>query len=280
MGVVLCLLAALAAGTGFRTVAIGGEQTPTYSEASIVNAASNVAGALAPNTFATIYGTNLSYATRVIAPEDIRGGRLPVELGGVHVTVGGVPAVLYYVSPGQVNLLIPSMSVVRFPEANVLLSVDGKSGPAVRVKLQDAAPALFQWEGDTVVATRPDWSLINAAAPARPGDYVILFATGLGETEPEAVWGQAPQAAAPLRRMKEFSLMVGNAPLEADRVLYAGAAPGFAGLYQINLKLPDKLADDPEIRIALGGQISPAGLRLPVRGSAAPAAQPRPAGAR
>jgi uncharacterized protein (TIGR03437 family) len=260
-----CSLAVLAASASLG--ADGARQAPTYSAASIVNAASNAVGELAPNTVAIIYGTNLSYDTAAASGNAVR------ELAGVQVTVGYVSAVLYYVSPGQVNLVIPNM--LRGSEADLVLSLNAKAGPTVRIALREVAPALFQWEGNTVVATRPDWTPVNASAPARPGDYVILFATGLGETTPEAIWGQAPQAAAPLKRLSEFRVLLDGAPVDAGRngsIAYAGVAPGFAGLYQINLKLPGSLGNDPEIRIALGSQISPAGLRLPVR--AAAGAQP------
>src|SRR5437763_1147710 len=80
---------------------------PSYSLASIVNAASNIPGNLAPNTLATIYGANLSYSTRGISSSDIRAGALPVVLDGVRVYVGYAPAPLYYVSPTQINFLIP-----------------------------------------------------------------------------------------------------------------------------------------------------------------------------
>jgi uncharacterized protein (TIGR03437 family) len=276
MGAAWCLAVVLAAATLLRAEGGGSRQAPTYSVASIVNAASNAVGALAPNTFATIYGSNLSYATRAMAPEDISGGRLPTELGGVRVVIDTIPAVIYYVSPGQINLLIPSM--LRRPEAELSVILDSKAGPAVSIKLLDVAPTLFQWGAGTVVATRADWTAITATTPALPGENVILFATGLGETTPEAVWGQVLLAAAWLKRLGEFQVLLGGTPAAAGSVLYAGVAPGFAGLYQINLKLPDKLADDPEIRIALGSQTSPAGLRLPVR--AAAGAQPATLGAR
>jgi len=265
MGAALYMVAGLAGGLSLGAEETARRQAPTYTAASIVNAASNATGALAPYTFATIYGTDLSYSTRAIAPEDLRSGRLPTELGGVRVNIGNTLAALFYVSPGQINLLIPTTKVMNWPQVEIQIVIDGKVGPAVAMKLLEAAPALFQWGPTTVVATRPDWTHINAAAPARPGEIVILFATGLGETNPEAIWLQAPPAAAPLKRMSEFGVILDNTLLEREQVLYAGAAPGFAGLYQINLKLPDKLVDDPEIRIALGGQISPAGLRLPVR---------------
>jgi uncharacterized protein (TIGR03437 family) len=271
MGAALYIVAVLAGEFSLWADETARRQAPTYTAASIVNAASNAAGALAPYTFATIYGTDLSYSTRAIASEDIRSGRLPTELGGVRVNIGNQLAAIYYVSPGQINLLIPTTKVMNWPQVEILIVIDGKVGPAVAMKLLEAAPALFQWGPTTVVATRPDWTHITAAAPARPGDIVILFATGLGETKPPTIWLQAPSGEAPLERMSEFGVILDSALLEREKVLYAGAAPRFAGLYQINLKLPDKLVDDPEIRIAVGGQISPAGLRLPVR-----AAGPQP----
>jgi uncharacterized protein (TIGR03437 family) len=253
----------------------GSRQAPTYSAASIVNAASNAVGELAPYTFATIYGVNLAYSTHAMSVEDVRGGKLPTELASVRVLIDAVPAILYYVSPGQINLLIPNM--LRRPETELQVTLEGKAGPTVKIALLEAAPALFQWEGNTVVATHPDWTPITAATPARPGDWVILFGTGLGETVPETVWGQVPQMAAPLKRLSEFQVLLAGTAVEAGRIAYAGVAPGFAGLYQINLRLPESLGNDPEIRIALGNQISPAGLRLPVRGPESPAASAQPA---
>src|SRR5882757_1529073 len=53
---------------------------PSYSAASIVNAADSLAGPLAPNTIATIYGTGLAYGTKWLTADDIRAGLLPTVL--------------------------------------------------------------------------------------------------------------------------------------------------------------------------------------------------------
>ena len=82
--------------------------TPFYSGSSIVNAATNTAGWFSPNAFATVYGANLSDSTRALRAQDIAGGALPTTFGGVRVFVAGMAASLYYVSPGQVNFLMPS----------------------------------------------------------------------------------------------------------------------------------------------------------------------------
>jgi uncharacterized protein (TIGR03437 family) len=60
-------------------------------------------------------------------------------------------------------------------------------------------------------------------------------------------------------------VVLGGVPVEPGRIAYVGVMPGYAGLYQINLKLPENVESDPEIRIGLAGQISRTGLRLPVR---------------
>ena len=259
----VCLLATLAFGFRFWAEDSRRHVAPSYSAAGVVNAASNVVGDLAPNTFATIYGSDLSFFTRILSSEDLRGDRLPTSLGGVTVFIGPIPALMYYVSPKQINLLIPS--ILDPGEYDLRIVREGLAGPAVRIALRDVAPALFQLDQETAVATTADWSLITRESPAEPGRYVVLWATGLGPTNPDTIYGYVPPAAAWLRRLGEFQVLLDGVAVESNRVTYAGVAPGWAGLYQINVKLPEQMNPDPEIQIGLGGQVSPSGLRLPVR---------------
>ncbi len=257
------LLALLAFGSPLGAES-GKREAPSYSAASIVNAATNLPGGLAPNTIATLYGTDLSFVTRAVGPDDIRGGVLPLALpgAGVRVSVGDIPAHIYYVSPTQVNLLIPS-TLTPGP-AEVQLTLDGRAGPAVGIQLSAAAPALFRLSERWIVACRPDGSVISEEAPARPGALVILYATGLGRTIPNPHSGEIPRQTAVLDRLSEFQVLLDSVPVASERVAYAGVAPGFAGLYQINLRLPDDLQRNPEIRLKLGEEISPVGAALPV----------------
>ena len=94
---------------------------------------------------------------------------------------------------------------------------------------------------------------------------MILYATGLGETLPPAVYSTVAPAAAPLKDMLHFQLVLDGTPADPGLVLYAGAAPGFAGLYQINCQLPNSAGPNPEIRISASGQLSKPGVTLPVR---------------
>ncbi|HLJ51390.1 MAG TPA: hypothetical protein VKU01_35530 [Bryobacteraceae bacterium] len=237
---------------------------PFYSAASTVNSADNQAW-LAPNSIGTIYGAGLAYATRSLTWADISGGTLPTTLPGTgaRILIGGIAATVYYISPTQINFLVPSMLLPGPTDVQVML--DGVYGPSITIILSDAAPALFQLDPLTPVATRLDGSVISAGSPARPGDFVTLYATGLGDTIPPAQYAHLAVGVAPLQRAGDFRVMLDGMPLDAGSIYYAGLAPGYAGLYQINIKLPDNTGANPELQIALGDAISVTGLILPVQ---------------
>ncbi len=80
---------------------------PYFTAAGVVQAATQTVKALAPNTIATIYGTNLSWTTHAVTAADTNSGSLPTVLDGVSVHVQGVLCNLFYVSPTQINFLVP-----------------------------------------------------------------------------------------------------------------------------------------------------------------------------
>src|SRR5260370_1379398 len=125
----------------------------------------------------------------------------------------------------------------------------------------DASPL----DAQTVIATRVDASLVTSNAPARPGDLIVLYATGLGDTVPPVIYANVAATAAPLKQLSDFKVLLDGVALDASLVLYAGIAPGFAGLYQINLRLPNGVGANPQIQIGLADALSPAGLTLPLK---------------
>ena len=239
-------------------------QAPVYSSASLVNSADNQSGPLAPNTIATLYGQNLAWGTRTLTAGDLGGGVLPTMLPntGVLVLVGGLPANPFYVSPTQINFLVPIC--LQAGTAILEVVVDGLAGPPIPVQIVAAAPALYQMDSQTVVATAASGAVLTASAPAHPGDLVILYATGLGQTAPAAVYGAVPRVAASLLRMPEFTVLLDGVHADPSLIAYAGIAPGFAGLYQVNVTLPAGTGPNPEIRIGYSDALSPAGIHLPV----------------
>ena len=258
----LALLAVLALGP-FQAGTSG--SGPYYTADSIANSAASVTGLYAPNTFVTIYGVNLAYTTVALTAADVSNGTLPTVLGstGVRVLINNIPANIYYVSPTQVNLLIPT-SLIPGP-VTLQLVVDSLAGPAVPILLQTAAPSLFQSDATTVLAEHLDYSLITAASPAKPGEVVVLYASGLGPTSPPAVPDQIPEQAATITPMSSFTMLINGVAVNSQQILYAGVTPMFAGLFQINVRLPDNSPSNPEIRIGYAGIMSPPGRTLPVQ---------------
>jgi uncharacterized protein (TIGR03437 family) len=238
----------------------GASGAPAYTAAGIVQAATQLSQTLAPNTIATLYGTNLSYSTHAVTAADLSMGVLPTTLEQVTVSVNGIPANLYYVSPGQINFLIPY--TITTPTAAIHVLRQGTVGPTVTVPLAIAAPGFFQWNGNLALAVHATGELISAASPATGGEVIILFAAGLGRTAPDLGSGVVAIRATPILDLADFQVLVNGVALPSANVYYAGIAPGFSGLYQINLLLPAVLTTNPQIQMAMGQQTSPAGIVL------------------
>ncbi len=235
---------------------------PAYTTTAVVNAASGQPGA-APNTIVSVYGSNLSSGTHALTTEEMRTGAIPTRMQGTQVLLSGQLANLYFVSPGQINLLIPA----TFKPGKVDLTVlsDGRAGPSIPLDLSDAAPALFE-DGTFAVATNAQGEALTANRQAGCGEVVILYATGLGATEQKYAAGELARSASYVKRFSEFVVMLAGVALDSSRVLYAGVTPGFAGLYQVNLRLPDDCTANPEVRAGYAGNLSQAGLNLRVKG--------------
>lgn len=195
--------------------------------AAVLNGAS-YSTTLAPGTWAAIFGSNLagSTATAQSVP-------LPTQLGDVKsVTVGGIAAPLLYVSPGQVNALIPfelpdiaSGSTVTVP----LVLTTAAGTVTQQITLRRNAPAIFTLNGSgsgNAIVLTDDFQLSNAVG----SDPIILYATGLGPVTTPVASTAGVSAA---DKITDFlSVQLGYRDAKVD---YAGLAPGFPGVYQINL---------------------------------------------
>lgn len=236
---------------------------PYYTQASIANTAAAIANYYAPNTFVTVYGVNLAFTTVALNQGDIAAGTLPTALPGtgVRVLINSILADIYYVSPGQINLLIPNYLTAG--PAVLQIEADGLAGPAIPITLGAVAPAMYEIDANTISATHLNGQTITANAPAQPGEVIVLYATGLGPTLPEQLPNQIPTGAATLAT-PGFGVWLNGTAVDPSLILYAGVTPGYAGLYQVNVMLPADVAPNPELQIGWSGQLSPAQLYLPV----------------
>jgi uncharacterized protein (TIGR03437 family) len=197
----------------------------------------------------------------------IVNGALPTSLDGVSVSMGGKPAYIYYISPGQLNVLAPD---VPAGPITVTVTTSGGTSAAFATTASVYGPAFFDWPGNQVVATRTDYSYAVKAGTfagattvaAKPGDVVVLWATGFGPTNPAAPTGVAVPSDTAYATSSLPSITIDNMSV----VVYGAAlAPGSVGLYQIAIQVPPSLADgDWPIQASIDGVSSPTGTILSV----------------
>src|SRR5215831_17620826 len=240
---------------------------PSYSPATIVNASNYTAGPFAPNSVVSIFGTGLARSTHALASDDIIGGLLPTEMNFVRVYVENQPAPVLFVSEKQINFLIPSMQ--NKGTVRIRVVVENLSGPEITVSVVDCAPALFALSDTYAIATSADGKLLTPDAPAHPGDFIVVYLTGLGKTSAKPYPGEIPRTADWILDTSLALLKVSLGPVVLDSthnptlIKYAGVTPGSGGLYQINLAIPDGVGTDPEIKVM--GDTTSSGLRIPIR---------------
>jgi uncharacterized protein (TIGR03437 family) len=231
---------------------------------SVVNGASLQSGVPA-NSWVTIFGNNLATTTDNWS-NFIVNGNLPTAVDGVSVSMGGQPTYVYFISPGQLNVLAPN--VTAGPISVTVTTPSGTSAPFT-VTASPYGPAFFTWPGNQAVATRQDFSFAVKAgtfagattAPAKPGDVLILWSTGLGPTTPAPPRGVAVPSDTTYSTPAP-TVTINNVPAI---VFGAALAPAAVGLYQIAIQVPNTLADgDWPIQVSIGGTQSPSGVVLSV----------------
>ncbi|MBI1353478.1 MAG: hypothetical protein GC160_03970 [Acidobacteria bacterium] len=234
---------------------------PTFSADGVANAASFLAGPVAPGELVSIFGLDLGPETPLSANGfDPDTGLLATTLGGVEVSFDGVPAPLVFVSQQQINLQVPYETAGR-SSTNVAIRNGGVAGATVSVPVAATAPGIFVIQGTAGAILNQNGSLNSAASPEQRGHVVVVYGVGQGLVNPSIATG-AP-ATGELRRRDDVTAVVGDRPAT---VLFAGLAPGFVGLLQVNLMLP---ADAPTgdavpIRIAVDGKASQTGVTVSI----------------
>jgi uncharacterized protein (TIGR03437 family) len=93
----------------------------------------------------------------------------------------------------------------------------------------------------------------------------VVYATGLGATEPNPEAGEVPQSAAPLQWLSSLVVSLDGAPLPPNLIEYAGVTPGCVGLYQLNIQLPRNVGTDPSIQVTVESQSSSGPLKIAVQ---------------
>ena len=235
---------------------------PAVYSGGVVNAASFKKGeAVAPGSIVSIFGASMAQAS---------GGAtsvpLPTSLNGASVTVGGIAVPLFYSSTGQINAQIPFEQPVN-SRPQLVLSTSNAFAVPEAITIADARPGIFtvnsSGSGQGAV-TNPQGIIVDSNAPATAGDVVILYCSGLGATNPAVASNNLPPTAEPLARVTTaVTATVGgrNAPVQ-----FGGLAPGFVGLYQVNVQIPSGVAPSGAVSLVLTqGGVSSNSVTIAVR---------------
>ena len=229
--------------------------------------------AISPATWIEIYGLNLATTlNRSWAGTDFNGAQAPTSLGGTTVTVGGKPAYVDFVSPGQVNAQVPS-GLASGPQQVVVTTAGGASiGTSVTVNAVEpgllAPPSFKLAAGQYAVALFPDGVTyvlppgVAAGVPtarAKPGDTIVLYGIGFGPVTPDISAGLLVGQS---NTLPGFQASFGAA---SAIVRFAGLVQGFLGLYQFNIIVPSVAASDAvPFTFSLNGAPGTQSLLLPV----------------
>ena len=199
---------------------------------------------LGAGSIAVVFGEQLMLGDPVLA------ATLPLgtTLGGVRVLVNNQPAPVFYASYGQVNFLIPYE--VDPGEAVVKVERGGQAGNSVTVPVAARAPRILRLGiGEYGIVVNTDGSFPIPATPglnshpAQAGDTLVIYAIGLGQTSP-AVQNGVAAPSNPLAAVPSVNVIFGGQGFvegTAQAPSFAGLTPGFVGLYQINVTVPDGL---------------------------------------
>ncbi len=196
--------------------------------ATVVNAASVAIGAIAPGEIVSIFGSGFDPAT-------------------AQVLFDGKPATLFYAGATQLNVLVPSDLT---PNANteIVIKAQGATVADFSTKVAAAAPGIFTISNGTgqAAANNEDGTVNSATNPIARGSIIVLYATGEGQN------------------IESINLTIGGTLAE---LLYAGHAPGFPGLMQINARVPAGTgpAGNLVVSLGIGNAVSQTGVTIAAR---------------
>ncbi|MBM3810250.1 MAG: hypothetical protein FJW20_01320 [Acidimicrobiia bacterium] len=236
-----------------------------FTSGSVVGAADFIGGTVSPGQAIVIFGSGYGpaeLATAAIGAD----GRLATSLGGTRILFDGVPAPMIYAANGQAAAFTPFAVASRI-STSVQIEYLGRLSPAVLLPVAPALPGLFTAASSgfgQASALNQDGAFNSTASPAAPGEVIVLYGSGAGQTNPPGVDGRVATAALPAL-VQQAALFIDGQPAE---LLYAGPAPGLSeGVLQINGRIPSTIRGpkNASVRVVIGEFRSQPGVTIAVR---------------
>ena len=234
--------------------ALASEPGPAVGSGATVNGAS-FTSAIAPGSIASVFGVRLAASVQSanVLP-------LSTALTGVSVAVNGIAAPLFFVSPTQINFQVP-WEVSTQTQAWVAVTVNGVTSASESAKAAGSAPGLFAvnsagtGQGAILIAATgevaaPSGSIQGRSArPASRVEFITIYCTGLGPVTNQPANG-VPALSEPSLSATLAKPAVTIGGVQAT-VVFSGLAPGFVGLYQVNVLVPAEAPTGNAVPVAL-----------------------------
>ncbi len=240
---------ATASNLAAASVQIAGQVTPSATPLLAQNGTVNAFAAafvpgtpVAPGTIVAIYGSGL--AANVVAASTIP---LPTSLSQTSVSIGGLPAPIYYVSPGQINAQVP-FELSAGQTCQVVVNTNGAISMPNPIQLVADAPDIAQFSSGLIIAQHLDGSLVLETSPAAPGEYIVFYVAGMGLANQTVPSGTASPSASLATALDTPTLTLNGAPV--TNIPFAGLTPTLVGLYQVDFQLPAN-APDGDLQLVL-----------------------------
>ena len=246
-----------------RTAALAVTTAPKLTAAGVANAASYANKGVAPGEIVTVYASNIGPSTLAGNSLDA-SGKVVTSIAGTRVLFDGIAAPMVYAVKNQVSAVVP-YEIAGQSSTQVQVEYNGIRSVSTSVPVLAAVPGLITMNSQgtgPVVALNQDGTLNSASNPAARGSVVTMWVTGEGQRSPAGATGvPAPAYAAPVLPV---SATLGGQPAN---LVYAASAPGFVGLMQVNLAIPDLAPTGATVPLflAVGSVQSPSGVTLAVK---------------
>ncbi len=224
-------------GIGAFVIKLSDAVGPGYSALSATNGASFQSG-LTAGSIATLFGVGITASPGIVTASSLP---LPTSLNGSFVSFNGQNAPLFAVANvnggEQINFQVPP---VGSSGAKIMIAgLNNTLGVPIAINLQAFQPGIFMVDGKRGAVQHANGQLVTPSNPAVKGEVVVVYATGLGPVTPDPGWGN-PAAVTPLSYTNTVpTATVGG---QAAQVQFSGLTPGFVGLNQVNIQVPQSVA--------------------------------------
>jgi len=228
---------------------------PNLSGGSILNGADFQRNSISPCSVATIQASGVAPTVQGVVIPNLLVGPLPYSLAGDTVTLGGSQAPIYSVSNvktvEQITIQVPCDVT---PGNSVPLTVNVSGGTAtINVAVLPGSPGIFSTvysDGvSRAVLVRPDGSFVSLTNPARRGEIIRLYATGLGPTLPAVGTNSIAIPNGP-DALVTGQIIVGVAN-QGTRVISARVAPSLIGVQEVAFQVPSDAPTGNDVVLSL-----------------------------